>query len=249
MMTLMLALCLQDVDALIRALDHDQPEERNRAAAALVAMGDAVLPRMETLAAAPPSAEVGAQARRIVRDILLSPEIREMIKAVTTGAWSWYGPPERPVLREEVQVGLAREIRGSAEVKKAYAALADGKNWQGQKPAVQTLKNAKAVYCLTSGLLVSSYLSQLDCGDALADLKDLRAVPTMIEMAAALAIPVEGSKQATVHGFRQHGIAKALDRLLDTSAGWKDRTQNPEALRKGQAVWQAALERARTAGK
>lgn len=248
MMTFMLALFLQanqDVDALIRALDHDQPEERNRAAAALIAMGDAVVPRLEKLAAAPPTREVGAQAKQILRDITLSPEIRELIKNVTSGSWSWYGPPERPTLRDEIQIGLAREIRTSDEVKKAYAALGDAKNWQAHKPAVQTLKSAKAVCCLTSGLLVSSYLVQLDCGYALAELKDLRAAPTMIEMAAALAIGVDGSKQATVHGFRQHGIAQALDQLLGTSAGWKDRTQNTEALQKGQAVWRAALERAR----
>ena len=66
----------------------------------------------------------------------------------------------------------------------------------------------------------------------------------MLDAAEALAIPVDGSKQATVHGFRQHGIARALDRILDTSAAWKHNTQNTPALRQGLAVWREAYERA-----
>ena len=84
------------VTVLIQRLDSDVPEERDRAAAKLVAMGDAVLPVLEKVVSPPASTEAAARARRIIRDIQVSPEIREMIQGVIAGRWSWYGAPDRP---------------------------------------------------------------------------------------------------------------------------------------------------------
>jgi hypothetical protein len=253
------ALAPQDPDpkvgVLIKRLDSDSPEERGRAAAELVAMGDSILPALEKVLSPPASPEAAARARSIIRDILVSPEIRGLIQGVTSGRWSWYGAPDRPALRDDVQVGVAREVRASADVKAAYAQLVskrapgDAADWKEQQGAVDLLKKAKAVCCLATGLYHSSYLTQLKCGEALAELKDLKGVPTLLDVAEALGVPVDGSKQATVHGFRQYGIARSLDKLLGTSVSWKGEGQNTEALRRGLAVWREAYERGLKAGK
>lgn len=242
------ALLLQepdDVERLIRRLDSEKIEERDQAAGELLRRGEAVLPRLETLAATTKNAEVDGRARGIIRDILVSPEIRTLIESVTAGRWSWYGAPERPALREEMKVGIARELRQKAPCKEAYGRLVARKgpgsveDWKAAQEGIDALKKEGTKWCLASGLFHSSYLVQLRCAEALADLKDRAVTPVLLDVAAALAVPVDGSKEATVHGFRQHGIARAIDRLLGTSAAWSE-GQNTDALKRALEIWKEA---------
>ncbi|HLF95315.1 MAG TPA: hypothetical protein VJB14_17745 [Planctomycetota bacterium] len=248
---LMLLACLallQDppsVEALVRRLDSEGVEERERAAAELVRRGGTILPELEKAWAASGSAEVKGRLRDIVRDILVTPEVRGLIEKVTSGVWSAYGAPERPALRDEMRLGIGRELMGPPARKAAYERLVgkrgpgDAFDWKDAEEGIAGLKKEKAAWCLASGLYHSTYLVQLRCAEALAELKDLRVIPALLDVAAALAVSVEGSKSATVHGFRQHGIAKAVDRLLGTSAAWGE-GQNSEALRKALEVWREA---------
>jgi hypothetical protein len=252
MLTLLLGLLLLQepapVDALIRRLDSEGVEERERAAAELVKRGGGILPELEKAEAAAGSAEVRGRLRDVIRDILVAPQVRALIEKVTSGVWSWYGAPERPALRDEMKVGVGRELLAVPTRKNDYEKLVgkagpgDLSDWKNAEAGIAALKKEGAAWCLASGLFHSHYLVQLRCAEALADLKELKTVPALLDVAAALAIPVEGSKTATVHGFRQAGVAKALDRLLGTSAAWGE-GQNPEALRKALELWREAYGR------
>ena len=239
-------LAQEPLDALLRQLASDSVEERERAAAELVRKGEAVLPDLEKRAAATSDTEVAGRLRGVIRDILVPPDVRALVDGVTSGRWSWYGAPDRPVLREEMIVGVGRELLGSPVRKAACAKLAGKREpgsagaWKSDQEGIDALKKEGAPWCLSAGLFHSSYLVQLRCADALADLKDRKVAPVLLDVARALAVPVEGSKTATVHGFRQHGIAKAIDRLLGTSAAW-DQGQNTEALLRAIPVWTEAL--------
>ncbi len=253
MLTLLASLALLQepptVEALIRRLDSEGVEERERAAAELVKRGGAILPELEKAELASGSAEVKGRLRDVIRDILVTPEVRALIEKVASGPWSWYGAPERPPLRDEMKLGIGRELKGQPARMAAYERLVgkrgpgDASDWKNAEEGIASLKKEGAAGCLASGLYHSHYLVQLRCAEALADLKDLRAAPALLDVAAALAVPVEGSKSATVHGFRQNGIARAIDRLLGTSAAWPE-GQNSEALRKALDVWREAYGRA-----
>lgn len=252
-MTLLFSLLLLQeplpVDALIRRLDSEGVEERERAAAELVKRGGAILPELERAEVAAGNAEVKGRLRDVIRDILVSPEVRSLLEKVTSGLWSWYGVAERPALRGEMKLGIGRELQAVPARKEAYEKLVgkagpgDLSDWKNAEAGIAALKKEGAAWCLVSGLYHSHYLVQLRCAEALAELKELKTVPALLDVAAALAVPVEGSKTATVHGFRQAGIAKALDRLLGTSAAWGE-GQNSEALRRALEVWREAYARA-----
>jgi len=253
MMMLLACLALlqepSSVEALIRRLDSEGVEERERAASELIKRGGAILPELEKAEAASGNAEVKGRLRDVIRDILVTPEVRGLIEKVTSGVWTWYGAPERPALRDEMKLGIGRELLAVSARKDSYERLVgkrgpgDLPDWKNAEEGIAALKKEGAAWCLASGLYHSHYLVQLKCAEALADLKDLRVAPALLDVASALAVPVEGSKSATVHGFRQNGIARALDRLLGTSAAWPE-GQNSEALRKALVVWREAYGRA-----
>lgn len=242
------ALLQEPIATLVGRLSSERVEEREQASKELGKRGEPILPELEKRLAEAPDAEVRGRLQAVIRGILVPPETRAWIDGVTAGRWSWYGEPNRPALRDEMLVGIGRELRGAAGRKEAYARLA-GKGepgsvekWKSDQEAIAALQKEGAAWCLASGLLHSTYLVQLECARALADLKDRRVAPVLLDVARALAVTVEGSKSATVHGFRQSGIAKAIDRLLGTSAAWPHDGQNTEALVRALDVWRKAIE-------
>lgn len=235
------------IEALIRQLNSESVEERDRASAGLVRRGGAVLSELEKAESASESAEVRGRLQDVIHRILIA-EVQELVDSVASGSWgSPAGIPTRPPLRDEVKIGVGRELHDQPARKAAFERLV----WKRPPGAVSDLRNAEegiaalkkegAAWCLASGLYHASYQVQLRCAEALADLKAVKTVPALLDVAAALAIPVEGSKSATVHGIRQAGTARAIDRLLGTSAAWGE-GQNEVALRKALEVWREAYE-------
>lgn len=242
---LLLSLVPQDVDDLIRRLDTDAVESREEAAAALARLGPSVLPRLEKEIRSSGNPEIVGQLRSVVREILAPPELRELLSKVTRGPWSWYGRCERPPLRDDVLVAVGRELLERPERRKRLEKLAadPAADWKGLQEAVDALREDRAAACLAVGLLHPSYQIQLRCADGLAALGARDFAPLLLDVAKALSVGVDGSKSATVHGFRQHGVAVALDRLLRTSAAWPGGGQNPGEMQRGLEIWKAAIER------
>ena len=69
-----------DVNALIRQLDAEDYESRERATEALVEQGEAIRKQLEDLAKDPPSAEVRVRIQKICRGIELAEIRRNAVK-------------------------------------------------------------------------------------------------------------------------------------------------------------------------
>jgi hypothetical protein len=118
-----------------------------------------------------------------------------------------------------------------------------------ERPDIDVLKRARATWTLAAlawrpriGAETHELLRQEDVGiralRALAELDDLRVVPLLIDAANRVADYVRGSEEATIHGIFQHTIADCLNRLTDSAVAL-EHPQDPEALRRGIAVWAA----------
>jgi hypothetical protein len=237
----------QKVQRLIVLLDADALEERERAAGELVAIGDAALPHLKHAMEGASTPESKARLRSVFERIHFAGGIGELIDAVMTDPWSWYGAPDRPRLGAEARFATAVELKGSESARQAMKQL--GGRLAGREPvdpwaaAVDALRKEGAVSCLAVTTLHSNYLTQLKAVRALAELKAWRVAPVVIQAAEALAVDVCGSKSAEVHAFRQSSFAQAIDELLGTSAAWKGDGQNTEALKRAIPVWKAAYEK------
>jgi hypothetical protein len=159
MLLLLLLPGAQDVDALLRGLDDDPPEVREEAAGALLRLGDSVLDRLERHAEGAATPDARGRAARLLRDLLLSREIRGLLQAVRAGPWGSSPLLIRPEMREETETGAAREIRASAAVRAALEG-------PGRPGAVEVLRREQAVHALSAGLLHQDYTLQLRCAGA-----------------------------------------------------------------------------------
>ncbi len=164
----------------------------------------------------------------------------KLIRAVLTRPWSGKAYPERPALTHEVKQGVAEELAANAKTKASYEKLDPNKQNVMWFAGVQELAEAKAVWCLTSGLCHASDDVQVRCARALGELRDRRPVSFMLVVAETFAVWEEGSENATTHGVFQHALSDALNGILGTSVKLKD-GQDPAGLKEAVKVWGAAV--------
>lgn len=72
-------------EQLVLQLDDEKLDVREAAATELVERGEGVLPWLKKVAASPPSAEVGARVRAIIREILFLPGANKLLREIRTG--------------------------------------------------------------------------------------------------------------------------------------------------------------------
>jgi RNA polymerase sigma factor (sigma-70 family) len=161
----------------------------------------------------------------------------EMIRAAT--AQSGEGYPVLPSLSTEMRGKVAGEIAGSAAVRAAYAKLNASKRNATWFDGVKELEKEKAVWCLTACLCHPHPDVQIHALRALAGLKDRRAVSFLVLYAEYMAVLVEGSENATIHGIIHAETARALSEL--TGVRVTLRGQDPEGLKRGVRRWQKWL--------
>jgi len=235
----------ESLEELIGQLGDKKFITRENASEALVKMGERLLPYLRKVAASSPGPEVEARLKEIIREILIDPVARKLLQRIQSGRWGWYDQVDRrPEFRDEFVIKVSREVGKNPKLLESYRQMVDpnrsGNFWPELRMAVATLKESGAVFSLASGLYHSQYLIQLECAKALAESGDLSVIPIFFDIARGLGYDVMGSKSATVHGFRQSGIAKAIDSILGTSA-WKAGDTGAADLHSALIIWEKAF--------
>jgi uncharacterized protein (TIGR03067 family) len=161
----------------------------------------------------------------------------ELVKAAL--ARDGFPPDDYPVLPSlstEMRGEVCNEIDRSAVIRAAYAKLdvvrRRNVDWF---EGVAGLEKEKAVWSLLSCLCHASVDVQIHALRALERVKDKRAVPFLLLYAEYMAVLVEGSENATLHGNLQQSTAKTLSALTGVEVVLKG--QDPEGLKKGIRKW------------
>ena len=185
--------------------------------------------------APPASTKSGQVAKR--RELVSPAEVPKLIKAATTRPWPGENYPVLPALSTEMEGGIANEIVGSKAVRAAYTKLDANERNVTWFDGVAELEKAKAVLCLQSCLCHPSPDVQIHVLRSLERLKDKRAVPFLVLYAEYMAVWVDGSENATIHGIIHRSVARTLSSLTGVRVTLKDHRQDPEGLRKGIRLW------------
>jgi hypothetical protein len=150
------------------------------------------------------------------------------------------GYPVLPSLSTEVRGRVCNEIANSSAVRGAYEKLDVAKrrnvDWFG---GVAELEKQRAEWCLQSCLCHPSQDVQIHALRSLERLKDKSAVSFLVLYAEYMAVPVEGSENATVHGVIHESLAKTLSALTGEEVTLKG--QDEEGLKKGIKRWRKWL--------
>jgi hypothetical protein len=165
---------------------------------------------------------------------------RELIKAATARPWAAEDYPALPSLSSEMQGLIADEIDGSKDIRAAYAKLDAAKErnvtwFEG----VAGLEKRRATWSLLSCLCHPSPDVQIHALRSLERLDDKRAVPFLVLYAEYMAVEVEGSETATIHGVIHGSVAKTLSSLTGVAVTIKG--QNAEGLKRGIRLWRKWL--------
>jgi|GEM_PF-4569417 len=167
-------------------------------------------------------------------------DIPGLIRAATTPPAPGENYPALPSLSTEMRRHVANEITDSKAVRAAYAKLdvqAQNVTWF---EGVGELEKAKAVWCLQSCLCHPSSDVQIRALQSLRRLGNVKAVPFLVIYAEYMAVLVEGSEGATIHGVLQSELAKTLSTLTKVEVT-VHKHQDPEGLKKGIRRWQKWL--------
>jgi hypothetical protein len=175
----------------------------------------------------------------------LRPETQARITAATGGRGTWMvQAPDFPL---DTLLCVEGEIARSPSVRAAWTAL-DGKKilaGGASEPAIQSLVDEAAACSLAVLVWHSDIDVDIRIVKAIGGVREATGplvLPFLIASAERLAVYVEGSEAATLHGILQQAIAASLDQL--THADVKLRSgQDPGGLQAGAATWTAAMKK------
>ncbi len=166
-----------------------------------------------------------------------------LVKAATTRVGLGFpgeGHPVLPSLSTEVRGRVCNEIAKSALVRSAYEKLdvAQRRNVEWFE-GVAELEKQRAVWCLQSCLCHPSLDVQIHALGSLERLRDKNAVAFLVLYAEYMAVSVEGSENATIHGVLHALLAKTLSVLTGVEVTLKG--QDEEGLKRGIKRWRKWL--------
>jgi WD40 repeat protein len=165
----------------------------------------------------------------------------DLVKAATSRVgFSPEGYPVLPTLSTEMRGRVCDEIEQSAAVRRAYerldVATRCNVDWF---EGVAELEKERAVWSLVSCLCHPARGVQIRALRSLERLKDTRAVPFLLLYAEYMAVILEGSECATIHGVIHETVAKTLSTLTGMQVILQG--QDPEGLKKGIKRWRKWL--------
>jgi hypothetical protein len=166
-----------------------------------------------------------------------TPSPIELVRAATSReGFPLEGYPVLPSLSTEMRGRVCNEIATSGKVRGAYGKLkvAQRRNVEWFE-GVAELEKQRAVWCLLSALCHPSQDVQIHALRALERLKDKRAVPFLLLYAEYMAVEVDGSENATVHGILHGAVARTLSTLTGVEVAL--RGQDAEGLKQGIKQW------------
>jgi hypothetical protein len=169
--------------------------------------------------------------------IPVQPTPQELIKSATMRPWPGENRPFLPAISSAMRDEIVYEINSSIQVRQSYEKLntAHRRNIEWFE-GVAGLEKEKAIWALLSCLVHPHVDVQGHALDSLARIKDKRTVPFLLIYAEYMAVYVDGSESATLHGLLQQGIAKTISTI--TGVKWVlDNGQDPEKLKQGIKRW------------
>ncbi|HVW01878.1 MAG TPA: hypothetical protein VHB77_16110 [Planctomycetaceae bacterium] len=150
--------------------------------------------------------------------------------------------PVLPALSTPMRGLICNEIAESRAVRNAFAKLdvARRRNVDWFE-GVKELETEKAVWALQACLCHPSDDVQIHALRSLERLHDARAVPFLMVYAEYMAVHVEGSENATIHGVIMESTARTLSKLTGEEVVVKG--QDVRRLREGIHRWRIWLAR------
>jgi hypothetical protein len=159
------------------------------------------------------------------------PTPQELTKEIIRRPWPGNHSPEPPALPETVVSNTLKEIESTPAIRRAFAKLDAAKQGNATwSPDLAGLEKEKAVWSLLCCLCHPNEDVQIGGLRALARLKDERSLPFLLQYASAMAVPEEGSEEATVHGIIHQETGKALSAVTGLTIELR-KDQDPEGLK------------------
>ena len=145
------------------------------------------------------------------------------------------GLPALPPIPPDLRARVAAELAAASRRRDAYVQLDPGRPRSDWSAALAALEAEAAIWSITSALWHPSPDVQLEALAGLERLRDPRVVPALLAYAEAMAVPVSGSENATLHGKVHTALTRTLSAL--TGVAVQISGQNPARLHDAVDRW------------
>jgi hypothetical protein len=154
----------------------------------------------------------------------------ELIKAATTRPWPGKNIPELPLLTDDLVSHVSRELAADPNVLKAYSGLDAKKGNLDWFASVSELERREAIWSVLSALCHPHSDVQVHALRSLTRLKRERALPFLLKYAESMAVNIDGSESATIHGVIHQELGKAIAAITGLEVKLRA-GQDPEAIK------------------